>query len=1278
MPSRSRTVAVIALALALALSLAACSSDDDAAAPDPIGELPIDATIALPGLSAPVDVIIDELGIAHIYGEDENSVTFMQGYETARSRFWEMDAFRRVATGRLSEIFGSLTVGSDAEMRTFFTTRDGRRIEDALWQRLQADSPETAALLESYSAGVNAWIADVRAGRNGATLPAEYTFALVSNFTADDLANWRPEDTLAVGRLQAFNLSDSSGEEINRAAIRQALPEAVWRDVFRSAPATNATILPVGAASGQRAAARPILSELPPLEVLASVRRSLAATAAVNPVTRGDEFVGSNNWIVAPQQSASGHAMMANDPHLAHFNPPIWHMVHLDSGDGLGASGVNFPGLAGVILGHNEFGAWGATTANFDVTDVYVETVTTPDDYPASPRTVLFNGEQVPVLRVVERIRVRTGDGSFAIRPIVVEVVPHHGPMVADPDLEDDVEGLAATNMTVRWTGHEVTLDAIFLNRLLRARNVDEFKAAIRFFATGGQNWIWADVHGDVAYFPYALLPQRPAGAVPYLPMPGTGEAEWLTDTAGNTLWLPEELIPQAVNPPEGYLASANNDHNGNTLDNDPLNDEIYLTFTNAIGFRQERILDLLSNDAGARPAGAKISLEDMARYQYDHVSLEAARLVPFLLAAADNRSDLVTPAMTAALDRLREWGQDKDGSPAWDMTSGVDPADFRDDMPPRGVPVSDEERADAVATSIFVGWSTRLARAVFADDFAGTGVGSPGGADGTKALLHLLENIDRSDPAFAVHTKGANGESTLWDDKTTPQVETRDEILLAALRNGLEFLTGAFGTADTDDWLWGVIHGARFQHFFGQAGLPNFDLGNFASPGGRFTVNPAAFSLNANSFNFTSGPSMRLVVELDPDGVRALNALPGGNYGNPGPLTTEVYNRINPELHYGDLTARYINGETFEVPFTRAQVAAAAETRVRYEPAPADLGAMPAYQGPGPYPVGVRTLALGVEPDRDVEIWYPAVPGSEAGMERARYESLEALPPDLVAPIREAFPELNSVIDMAAYRDLPASSDGPFPIVLFSHGFGGFRQANSLLAAGIASWGFIVASTDHLERGLASVTIPGSNPGPVRDIEDMFAMVELLDELSGDAEDNFAGIVDSSKVAATGHSAGASASLRMLDDPRIGAVIGFAGAATLSSAPNKPVMLIAALNDVAVTIERVTDAFNALSSPKRLVVVHETGHNSFTDQCPEIRGIGGLASLPLPIPPDLVRLGDDGCSDLEFPAERSWAIFQHFAVAHLRDAFGIDDPPVGLGPAIAHAFPVAIDYRME
>src|SRR6185295_18501286 len=149
----------------------------------------------------------------------------------------------------------------------------------------------------------------------------------------------------------------------------------------------------------------------------------------------------------------------------------------------------------------------------------------------------------------------------------------------------------------------------------------------------------------------------------------------------------------------------------------------------------------------------AKITLADVSAYQYDHVSLEASRLVPFLFAAADARQDLVTPEMQDALDRLQAWGQDKEGSPAWIASSGVDPAEERDDIPPRAAPVSQEEKDDAVAMAIYAAWSTRLSRAVFIDDFANTGIGAPGDDNATKGLLHILEDIDSEDPAFVVHT---------------------------------------------------------------------------------------------------------------------------------------------------------------------------------------------------------------------------------------------------------------------------------------------------------------------------------------------------------------------------------------------------------------------------------------------------------------------------------------------------------------------------------------------
>jgi len=942
---RAASLAVAALGMVLA---AGCSTETSNG--NPIDALPVEQSIAMAGLGTPVDVVFDDHGVAHLYGDDVRSVLFAQGYVTASQRFFMMDALRRYATGRLSEVFGSLTLATDVQIRTAFTTRDGRRLQDALWERLLAEDPEAASLNQAYAAGINAWLDDLRAGRNGAQLPPEYGFALIG-LGAADLAPWDPRDTLALARLQAYNLANSLNSEISLARTLATLPDDLARDVYRFAPASNASVLPPaeygarpesvdGTASVAQAPSAGVAPARVPAATLDAILRSMEEAQRWNPMGSEATGAGSNNWLVSPELSESGFAMMANDPHLQLFNPPIWHMVQLSSRGGgpgtpeyLNTNGVIFPGLPGVILGLNDRGAWGATVSVFDVTDVYQETITTPPDYPASPRTVLFRGEQVPVIRLEEKFKVNRGETVTR----VVEVVPHHGPMVPDPDPADDVVGLAATGLSFRWTGHEITLDSRFLIDLQRARNVGEFRSALRNFAVGGQNWIWADVDGNVAYFPYVLVPQRPVGTVPYLPMPGTGEAEWLVDGSGATAWLPAERFPQATNPPQGFLATANNDQIGNTFDNDPLNDAIYLAPSYDLGFRQERILELLDNSAGLRAPGARMSLADMARYQFDHQSKEAARLLPHLFAAAEARPDLVTPAMADALGRLREWGRAKPGTApgavAWDLVSGIDLADVRDDSAPRPDPVSDEERADAVASSIFGGFSSRLARLVLADEFEGTGVNLPGGAEPTKALLHVLEDVNRPEPGRRVHTLGANGESRLWDDRRTAEVETRDVVLLRALADGLAFLSGKFESPDPSGWLWGRIHQARFQHFFGQGGLPNFDLFPFPAPGGRFTVNPANHSLASDTWTFASGPSMRHVAVLDPKGIRAVNQLPGGNNGNPGGRDFENYNRVAPETDYGTHVPGWIGGETFELRLTPGDVASHAVRRLRFTP---------------------------------------------------------------------------------------------------------------------------------------------------------------------------------------------------------------------------------------------------------------------------------------------------------------------------------------------------------
>ncbi|HYD49678.1 MAG TPA: penicillin acylase family protein, partial [Terriglobales bacterium] len=171
--------------------------------------------IVIPGLEGEVEVIVDDYGFPHVYGPTTRAVIQAQGYLSASARFFEMDMFRRLAEGRLSEVLGLLTLDTDVAMRTSFTTRDGRRLEEAMWEHIQSVDAEVAAIIEAYTAGVNGWLDDLRAGRNGAQMPPEYTDGIVLNETPMSLADWRPQDVLAIARLQAWSLSETLNEDIN-------------------------------------------------------------------------------------------------------------------------------------------------------------------------------------------------------------------------------------------------------------------------------------------------------------------------------------------------------------------------------------------------------------------------------------------------------------------------------------------------------------------------------------------------------------------------------------------------------------------------------------------------------------------------------------------------------------------------------------------------------------------------------------------------------------------------------------------------------------------------------------------------------------------------------------------------------------------------------------------------------------------------------------------------------------------------------------------------------
>jgi predicted dienelactone hydrolase len=339
------------------------------------------------------------------------------------------------------------------------------------------------------------------------------------------------------------------------------------------------------------------------------------------------------------------------------------------------------------------------------------------------------------------------------------------------------------------------------------------------------------------------------------------------------------------------------------------------------------------------------------------------------------------------------------------------------------------------------------------------------------------------------------------------------------------------------------------------------------------------------------------------------------------------------------------------------------------------------AFRGPGPFEVGVTTLSL---PDRKVEVWYPAKTGSTDGLAEATYSQLDALPPSLAAAApallpKDVSPSVLTVTMAGTYRDVPGSTNGPFPLILFSHGFGSYRLDASSLLRGIASWGFVIAAPDHLERGRAAVVTGTAKGDTAKDVQVLMDTIPLV----GAATGPLAGLADTKQVGVVGHSAGGRAALTALSQPQVKVAVGWAAAGREDGpAPKKPSMNIAARNDILVPLPEIRKTYAGLAPPKRLVVIDGAGHNSFTDICLSVKAgndlIGLAQRIGINLPDELAKGGKDGCGPENIDTRLGWEITQNFTVAELRNGLGLDTVPVGLGQGVTKEFDAKIEYDQQ
>jgi len=333
-----------------------------------------------------------------------------------------------------------------------------------------------------------------------------------------------------------------------------------------------------------------------------------------------------------------------------------------------------------------------------------------------------------------------------------------------------------------------------------------------------------------------------------------------------------------------------------------------------------------------------------------------------------------------------------------------------------------------------------------------------------------------------------------------------------------------------------------------------------------------------------------------------------------------------------------------------------------------------------GPYAVGVVTRMLD---DRAVEIWYPVERGSVAGQQTEIFDSLDAFPEALRAIIP---PELSGEYDTLAVRDAAAIAES-FPVLIYGHGFGGYRQIATHFTAQVASWGYVVASTDHLERGIAEQTLDlvdggqfdESNSRPDAAVDDVRNTISLLAELNGDGD--LAGSMDLDRLAISGHSAGAWAAVQAAaaEPDSIAGWISISGGTRDGLELSQPGVVIIGELDAVVAAERSYELYDAAvesGSDVLLVNIAQAGHNSFTDPCRGITDLGGLGALTALLGEEQTARAQDGCTPDALEPEIAQAVVNHVVVAWLNELFENDAPSAAVDEdAVAAVGPLS-DFR--
>jgi penicillin amidase len=531
------------------------------------------------GLAAPAEIVVDHWGVAHIYAASQRDAFFLQGYNAARDRLWQIDLWRKRGLGLLSKSFGPAYVEQDRAARLFVYRGD----MDAEWN---AYAPDARASAEAFAAGVNAYVGEVKAG--GKPLPVEF------QLTSSTPEEWKAEDIV---RIRSHALVSNVTSEVARAQV--ACAAGVEADELRRKldPADHKRVVPAG---------------LDPCDVPSNVlddyvlgtkqvdfgallpgqRADRDANAELATLMEAQLYEGSNNWTIAPSKTETGRPILANDPHRQLGVPGLRYVVALNA-PGMNIIGAGEPALPGVSLGHNNDVAFGITIFAMDQEDLYVY-----ETGVSNANTYRYQGKWEPMKIVCETIEVK----GEAPREVELKFT-RHGPV-----LSYDASKRRAFAMRSVW--FEPGVAGYFgSTRLTHAKNWDDFKEASYRWGAPPLNLVYADTTGNVGWSASGRTPVR-KNWDGLMPVPGDGRYEWQG-------FFAKDLLPSSFNPEEGFFATANE---YNLPEGYPA-EERKVAFEWTDPSRSGRIHEVLRADP-------KVSLLDSMRLQTDSVSPQARRLL--------------------------------------------------------------------------------------------------------------------------------------------------------------------------------------------------------------------------------------------------------------------------------------------------------------------------------------------------------------------------------------------------------------------------------------------------------------------------------------------------------------------------------------------------------------------------------------------------------------------------------------------------------------------------